>query len=70
VGRPVKLKPCPFCGKAPMFRPEPKYGRVPRRAVAWCFSDGHEVQAHGQTDDELTEAWNRRATKAPHGITH
>ena len=65
------LKPCPFCGgKADIWKPTPRISRF--RAYIYCvvcqdceLLFGYDEGYGGifDTEQEATEAWNRRANE-------
>jgi hypothetical protein len=66
---PVELLPCPFCGSAPLFNPEPIAGGD----YLMCSNnlcDAHMYRAREIIDqppstDVFAERWNRRTIKEP-----
>jgi hypothetical protein len=60
------LRPCPFCGAAPVLEPDPWLGECVRIA---CGSDACRVAPKTEYllvrhADELREAWNGRSDEA------
>lgn len=57
------LKPCPFCGNAPVVADDTSYGQC--WAGCNCEHEPGVFRPIGETD-ALIEAWNRRAPADPH----
>lgn len=62
----IELKPCPFCGGKPHFEYLGRYGRwsVKHTCKGGTGDDKRiAIYANGfDTESDVTEAWNRRAT--------
>ena len=59
-----KLKPCPFCGKAPEESERADKNTCTGRAYfVACMCGGYSANAHqfGETKEEVVSKWNRRA---------
>ena len=59
-----KLKPCPFCGKAPEESERADNNTCTGRAYfVACMCGGYSANAHqfGETKEEVVSKWNRRA---------
>ena len=63
----IKLKPCPFCGSSVRFDKAYSYFRD---SVIYCDNCDmiFTLDDCQSSDDEICEAWNRRATRHAHWI--
>lgn len=55
----MEIKPCPFCGYSGNISFNSRFGWIP-----WCDNDECFLNLNSvgfQTEEEATEAWNRRA---------
>lgn len=50
----IELKPCPFCGRKPIW------WRWNHGCMVECYQKDHRVQCEAKDEESAAKAWNRR----------